>query len=621
MVERGGTGSEQVVRELTTFDYPRSDRVGKEADMVMKGGITSGVVYPLAVCELAKEYRFRNLGGTSAGGIAAAFAAAAECNRDGGGFNELARLPDALGAQLGDLFQPSRGTRPLYRILVAAIDSTRSGVGKKLRIGWAVVRSAWVAFLLGIAAGVLTTWLVGGIDPDGRELAPAVPLALLLGLAFVGVRLYFLARRALQDNGYGLCRGSNGRAWPAAEPGPGNAVEPFTDWMHHRLNRAAGKARGEVLAFGDLWGADAVGRYRAHRAAHPDDGPGAAMRQADPVLRLEMMTTNVTHCRPVRLPFESRVYLFCPTELADYFPPPVMTRLATGEPALDDGGNPWRCPDHGDELRHLPEPPDVPVVVAVRMTLSFPGLISAVPLHAVDYSRTVPKPVRCWFSDGGISSNFPIHFFDALWPRRPTFGISLAPYHPDHPDTDVYLPPPRARGRLPRVRGTDTLFGFAAAMLDTLQNWSDEGQSTLPGYRDRIVDIHHTEAEGGMNLTMSRPTIESLAVRGWKAGAALRTFDFQRHRWTRYLTAMSELDAAVRDIAAKYHGALPDGSPGYRVFVAAEAPEDRMYPRPAAWRADAVTRTDALLAFVGPSPDFTEDAPRPDPDLRVTAHF
>ena len=34
-------------------------------DLVMKGGITSGVVYPPAICALAKEYRFKNIGGTS----------------------------------------------------------------------------------------------------------------------------------------------------------------------------------------------------------------------------------------------------------------------------------------------------------------------------------------------------------------------------------------------------------------------------------------------------------------------------------------------------------------------------------------------------------------------------
>jgi predicted acylesterase/phospholipase RssA len=44
-------------------------------DIVMKGGITSGVVYPLAIAILAEDFIFKNVGGTSAGAIAAAAAA------------------------------------------------------------------------------------------------------------------------------------------------------------------------------------------------------------------------------------------------------------------------------------------------------------------------------------------------------------------------------------------------------------------------------------------------------------------------------------------------------------------------------------------------------------------
>ena len=50
-------------------------------DLTMEGGTTSGVVYPLAVCELATSFRFRNVGGASAGAIAAALTAAAELGR------------------------------------------------------------------------------------------------------------------------------------------------------------------------------------------------------------------------------------------------------------------------------------------------------------------------------------------------------------------------------------------------------------------------------------------------------------------------------------------------------------------------------------------------------------
>ncbi|MGZ7032569.1 MAG: patatin-like phospholipase family protein, partial [Thermoanaerobaculia bacterium] len=53
----------------------------RKCDLVMKGGITSGIVYPAAVSELSREFEFVNIGGTSAGAIAAALTAAAEYRR------------------------------------------------------------------------------------------------------------------------------------------------------------------------------------------------------------------------------------------------------------------------------------------------------------------------------------------------------------------------------------------------------------------------------------------------------------------------------------------------------------------------------------------------------------
>ena len=94
----------------SAFSHP-----SQECDIIMKGGITSGVVYPLAVVELAKTYRLRNIGGTSAGAIAAALAAAAEHGRDdprAGGFPKLAELPGFLAGHLTGLFQPAFDTRP-----------------------------------------------------------------------------------------------------------------------------------------------------------------------------------------------------------------------------------------------------------------------------------------------------------------------------------------------------------------------------------------------------------------------------------------------------------------------------------------------------------------------------
>ncbi len=64
----------------------------KSCDLVMKGGLTSGIVYPAAVLKLAEQYKFKCIGGTSAGAIAAAVTAAAEAGRDTGGFEKLQKV-------------------------------------------------------------------------------------------------------------------------------------------------------------------------------------------------------------------------------------------------------------------------------------------------------------------------------------------------------------------------------------------------------------------------------------------------------------------------------------------------------------------------------------------------
>ena len=103
-----------------TNEYVDGDFANPTAvcDVIMKGGITSGVVYPLALTELAKQFRFSQVGGTSAGAIAASAAAAAEYGRHvpGGGFVLLAKLPAEVGKILFSLFQPTPALKPMFDI-------------------------------------------------------------------------------------------------------------------------------------------------------------------------------------------------------------------------------------------------------------------------------------------------------------------------------------------------------------------------------------------------------------------------------------------------------------------------------------------------------------------------
>ena len=58
--------------DLHPAEQPPVDRF---CDVVMKGGVTDGLVYPWAIMALARQYRFQSIGGTSIGAVAAALTA------------------------------------------------------------------------------------------------------------------------------------------------------------------------------------------------------------------------------------------------------------------------------------------------------------------------------------------------------------------------------------------------------------------------------------------------------------------------------------------------------------------------------------------------------------------
>ncbi|MFL6292859.1 MAG: SuhR protein [Thermoanaerobaculia bacterium] len=577
-----------------------------ECDIIMKGGITSGVVYPLAVVELAKTYRLRNIGGTSAGAIAAALAAAAEHGRDdpgGGGFPKLAELPGFLAEKLTALFQPSPKARPAFKTLLVWI-SPGGKIRKTLRTLWNLVRFHPLAFLLGALLGIGLFWLVSDFPSQGQLIkSRAMPLrgiaALFWGFLAAGIVFVWRAVTAIQGNAFGMCTGM---------PSHLRSREPaLTPWMAGLLDETAGKTGGP-LTFGDLQG-----------------------RQ----INLEVMTTNLTHGSPIRLPFSSREFFFHPGELRSFFPGEIVDWMERHpfEPEDAEDRELLRRIAAQTPYRPLPAPADLPVVVAARMSLSFPVLISAVPLYAVDWSLKrnqelkkagkAPELDRCWFSDGGIGSNFPVHFFDGLLPSRPTFGINLRPFHPDFPkDPDdesrnVRFPTAAGQGIRPTWTHIDGLFSFLGTILNTMQNWVDNTQMRLPGYRDRVVHVHLTDDEGGMNLAMPPERVEMLTKRGLAAGQALQTIDWDGHRWTRYLTAVSQLQGRLDRMEEIYSG-------GYDRFLADRDVKQRPYSRTQAWKAQALKATADLMTLVRTwrTPDeklrLDHEPPKPEPELRIT---
>src|SRR6476660_4916152 len=149
---------------MTTNAIPDSGDTGRRfCDLVMKGGITSGIVFPTAVAQLSTQYRFRHIGGTSAGAIAAAGAAAAEFRRatDAAqpdyGFVRLGRLPKLLGerpdgghSRLFRLFAPEPAARRHFGILAAMLN--RTGIAARVLHGG---RAAMLAFPGGAVLGAI----------------------------------------------------------------------------------------------------------------------------------------------------------------------------------------------------------------------------------------------------------------------------------------------------------------------------------------------------------------------------------------------------------------------------------------------------------------------------------
>ena len=64
------------IRQMAALDPLTRPPLDRYCDVVLDGGVINGVVYPGFLIEIARKFRFRSLGGTSVGAIAASLAAA-----------------------------------------------------------------------------------------------------------------------------------------------------------------------------------------------------------------------------------------------------------------------------------------------------------------------------------------------------------------------------------------------------------------------------------------------------------------------------------------------------------------------------------------------------------------
>ncbi len=381
-------------------------------DVVMKGGITSGVVYPRALRLLGTHYRFKGIGGASAGALGAALGAAAELGRGDGGFDILDGLPDELvDGKLAKLFQPQHQTRKVLDLMLVATGSDRSGPKRHgaaafLAIVWRAIRSFPIAGLLGIAPGLLCV-IVGVIGGDGAGVVLIIAglILVLVGWTVAVVwRVYRLFTIDIPANRFGICSGLSTKD---GEPG-------LTDWLSAKIDAIAGLSSAAApLTFGHLW-------------AGKDGSGDASNRDID----LRLITTCLTEGTPFEMPFEARRFFFDPEEWRQLFPEYVVAALEQApdaepqpsdsatdqaaepsDPEADDDGSAkktewqWETEQAAvKKLRRLPDAEHLPVIVATRMSLSFPLLIAAVPLYTINRRDTTNENAISKFRNGDTSA-------------------------------------------------------------------------------------------------------------------------------------------------------------------------------------------------------------------------
>ena len=160
-------------------------------------------------------------------------------------------------------------------------------------------------------------------------------------------------------------------------------------------------------------------------------------------VNLQLITTDLSASRPATLPLpeptdEEKPYFFDPEEWRRLFP---AGRAAHGRCDRRRG----RAGSRPRRRMLYPVPGfDLPIVVAARLSLSFPILLSTIPFWRQDGPGD--RFVQHTMSDGGISSNFPIHYFDSLFPGRPTFGLDLQPWRDESQEFVEMSDEPRRAG-------------------------------------------------------------------------------------------------------------------------------------------------------------------------------
>ncbi|GAW52582.1 MULTISPECIES: patatin-like phospholipase family protein [unclassified Nocardioides] len=525
---------------------------------------------------------------------------------------------------------------------------------------------AAVVFLTLVAAGLLLApALMSGFR---KTPGPEVNWAAVFLISFVALgvqlalplpRLWHALTHA-KDAHFGLIPGStnlsevNGKRQKMLNWLAGMRTDPvrpaLVPWLSAAMRDLAGLANDQtcpnaqldselaVLRFGHLWHATyeppAAGeqvRRDLDAYSHVNDQkwhPPSPTLQAQSsnsqhrLVNLELVTTELVHGVPWRFPLTheqlrtprglARLYVRR-DDLEDVFPKSVVDALAhhpcSYRRARDTETGAFLSVD---DLYELPDMAHIPVIVATRMSLSFPVLFEAIRIYArvrgpgddphyirddygarlyrtIDESTGAPISMsfpneakgpeddhwvdppdgfelkggefiddtlwleELWFTDGGVTSNFPVHFFDSTLPLWPTLGINLGPHPRGHGHQDVWLPADNQSRSMPPAPVKGPLTGFFGAIFNAARGWHDNYETSMPAFRGRVAWVRQRSSEGGTNLFMDPQVISSLALRGALAGRRLRRRFEQdaywfRHQWLRLRISADNLADQAQDL-------------------------------------------------------------------------
>ncbi len=512
-------------------------------DLVMKGGVTSGIVYPSAIQEISKKFHLVGIGGTSAGAIAAVVAAAAEYRRrrtqSSQGFELLQQVSDDMSrdGRLLSLFQPDGSTKEHFNLAMPFLQGDAST--------WAQVRLM-----------ITLVWKLLTKRRRNKFIAPIIA------------------------NNFGVCSGM-------ANDNKGSE-SALTQWLSDLVDQVSGLEPGKHLTFRDL-----------HEAPLPkgcDHLFGDDARSID----LRAVTTSLTFGRPFEFPLNSHELAFDVEQWRKLFPASVMEQLVKSAQTIEsESPRIRRLAADGK----LPLPTlDLPIIVAARMSLSFPLLFTAIPLYALNENKEGQPLERVMFSDGGITSNFPVHRFDSIYPRWPTLAINFKgtddngnPLRIDligkegHDNQYVYMNPDRKKGVVDiwttLVNGKNaqgSFFAFVFSIFRSAQNWHDNAFLRLPGFRDRVAEVWLGPGEGGLNLQMKEDKVQKLTALGREAGNQLATryasledtdeMSWHGHKWARFRSGMEGLTEAIEKFGKSLGDIEFDESDLAAYFSSNEAP-------------------------------------------------